>query len=133
MSIERPICAVGALVQADDRFLLVKRGREPQVGLWAVPGGKVGWGETMKEAVVREVAEETGLVVEVGDPVWIGESIGPGDPASWHFCLIDFAARQTGGELQCADDADEAGWFTREEALELPLTETMRQLFETLT
>jgi 8-oxo-dGTP diphosphatase len=86
----------------------------------------------MKAAVAREVAEETGLVVEVGEPVWIGESIGPGDPASWHFCLIDFVATPTGGELQWADDAAEVGWFTREEALSLPLTPTMRELFETL-
>jgi ADP-ribose pyrophosphatase YjhB (NUDIX family) len=84
----------------------------------------------MRAAAAREVAEETGLEVQIGDPVWVGESIGPGNPPAWHFCLVDFAATTTGGDLANADDAAEVGWFTREEALRLPLTPTMRELFE---
>jgi len=132
MPTDHPVCGVGALIRRDERYLLVRRGREPQAGLWAVPGGKVGWGESMHSALKREVEEETGLEVEVGDPVWVGESIGPGTPPAWHFCLVDFHATAVGGELQPADDAAEAAWFSREEALALPLTPTMRELFASL-
>lgn len=132
MSTDRPVCGVGALVRSGNRFLLIRRGREPQAGMWSVPGGKVSWGESMKAAVAREVKEETGLVVEVGDPIWVGESIGPGDPPEWHFCLVDYDAVAVSGKLASADDAEEAGWFTFEEALGLPLTPTMRELFGSL-
>ena len=102
MSTDRlPPLAVGALVRDDqERILLIQRGKEPNRGRWTVPGGKVEWGETMKEAVGREVVEETGLEVEVLDPVWIGELIDPGRPPEWHFVLIDFAAVPVGGELR---------------------------------
>ncbi|MFN2487343.1 MAG: NUDIX hydrolase [Acidimicrobiia bacterium] len=127
-----PICGVGALVRSEDRFLLIKRARPPQAGMWAVPGGKVEWGESLREAVIREVAEETGLAVEVGKPIWVGERIGPGEPAEWHICLVDFDAFAVGGELAPGDDAAEVGWFTHSEALKLALTPTMRSMFESI-
>ncbi|HEY6634873.1 MAG TPA: NUDIX domain-containing protein, partial [Acidimicrobiia bacterium] len=72
----RVLVGVGVvLTDADGRLLLIQRGREPGKGLWAVPGGKVEWGEKMRDAARREVAEETGLEVEVGDVVWVGEVI----------------------------------------------------------
>lgn len=116
----------------DGRVLLVMRGREPNRGLWAVPGGKVDLGESVHEAVRREVAEETGLVVEVGDVLWVGESIGPGRPPQWHYVLVDFLARLLSGEAAAADDADAVGWFDVDEALQLPLTPTMPALLARL-
>jgi ADP-ribose pyrophosphatase YjhB (NUDIX family) len=89
-------------------------------------------GETMREALVREVAEETGLQVVVGDPVWVGEAMEMRHPPGWHFILIDFEASPVGGELAVGDDAAEVGWFTRDEALQLPLTTTMHALFEAI-
>lgn len=129
---ERPIPGVGVAVVADSRLLLVKRGREPGRGLWAVPGGKVEAGEELTATARREVAEETGLEVVVEDVVWVGESIGPGDPPAWHYVLIDFIGRVVGGEAVAADDADEVGWFTDEEARRLPLTPTMPGLLDKL-
>lgn len=129
---ERPIPGVGVAVVADGRLLLVKRGREPGRGLWAVPGGKVEAGEELTATARREVAEETGLEVVVEDVVWVGESIGPGDPPAWHYVLIDFVGRVVGGEAVAADDADEVGWFTEEEARRLPLTPTMPGLLDKL-
>lgn len=118
---------------ADRRLLLVRRGREPGRGLWAVPGGKVEAGEEVRTAARREVAEETGLEVEIEDVVWVGESIGPGDPPAWHYVLIDFVGRMTAeGDAVAADDAAEVGWFTDEEARRLPLTPTMPGLLDKL-
>ena len=70
---DRPVVGVGVLVEDGDRYLLVQRGKEPRKGRWAVPGGKVERGERLKEAAAREVLEETGLVVEVGEVIWVGE------------------------------------------------------------
>ena len=99
---DRPVVGVGAVVVDNGRILLVKRGREPGKGLWAVPGGKVHAGETLRGAVEREVKEETGLDVDAGDVVWVGESIGD----HGHLVLIDFLATVRGVQLAAADDAD---------------------------
>lgn len=114
------------------RVLLVRRRRDPGRGLWAVPGGKVEMGETVAGTARREVLEETGLEVEVGEVVWVGESIGPGDPPAWHYVLIDFLGTVVGGRLHPGDDAAEAAWFTLEEARALPLTPTMPPLLDEL-
>lgn len=126
--VQRPICGVGVAVMAGDRLLLVRRGRPPGEGLWAVPGGKVEYGESMFATARREVQEETGLEIEVGEVVWAGDSLGPGYPPEWHYCLVDFIGQVTGGELKASDDAAEVGWFTLEEAAQLPLTSTMPAL-----
>lgn len=129
---DRPIPGVGVAVVDDGRILLVQRGREPGRGLWAVPGGKVDMGETLVEAARREAREETGLDVEVEEVVWAGESIGPGHPPEWHYVLVDFRARRTGGHPVAGDDAARVGWFSVEEARRLPLTPTMPALLDEL-
>lgn len=119
---------VGVAVVEDGKLLLIKRGRAPGRGKWAVPGGKVNRGEPMKEAARREVREETGLDVEVGEAVWVGEFIDD----TYHIVMIDFAGQVVGGELQAADDAEEVRWVPLEEAAEYPLTLTMYDLVDTL-
>lgn len=115
-----------------DRILLVRRGRDPGRGLWAVPGGKLELGERLVDAARREVREETGLEVEIGELVWVGDSIGPGDPPAWHYALIDFLGTVVGGALSPGDDADEVAWYTLAEARSLPLTPTMPGLLDVL-
>lgn len=127
-TVERPIVGVGVAIVDDDHLLLIKRGKEPGKGLWAVPGGKVDHGETLQEAARREVTEETGLEVDIGEIVWVGESIT--DHA--HLVLIDFRGTVSGGELAAADDADEAAWVALDKAEEYPLTPTMYELIEEL-
>ena len=125
-----PIPSVGAVMIDDGRILVVQRGRGPYAGSWAIPGGRQRRGETMQDAVRREVREETGLVVEVGDPVWIGDIIDPADPPSYHYTVVDFTAFAIGGELEAGDDAADARWVDLDEVRGLPLTPTM---FELLT
>lgn len=128
-----PIPGVGVAVLHDGRLLLIRRGRGPGQGFWAVPGGKVDLGERLADAAVREVMEETGLAISVGPVVWVGESIGPGDPPEWHYTLVDFLGAPTGGsEIEARDDAADARWVTLEEARLLPLTPTMWPLLEVL-
>jgi 8-oxo-dGTP diphosphatase len=128
----RPICGVGGVMFDDGRLLLVQRGRPPGQGLWAVPGGKVRFGETMTDAVRREVLEETGLQVRPDRVIWAGDSIGPGEPPAWHFCLVDYACVVESGELLAGDDAAAIAWVPLGVAREYPLTATMSGLLDVL-
>jgi len=131
--IERhPIPAVGAVVIDHDRLLLVRRSKGAYAGAWAVPGGRQRLGETMREAVVREVGEETGLEVEVGEPIWVGDIIDPTDP-SRHYTVIDFLATPVGGTLAAGDDAAEVRWVAFDELGDYRLTPTMEELVTVLS
>lgn len=116
----------------DGRLLLIRRGRGSLAGKWAIPGGKVRLGETLIQAARRETEEETGLVVTVGDVVWVGETIGPGSPPEWHFVLIDFLGIVESGSLVAGDDAAEARWVHLDEVEGYDLTPTMHPLLEVL-
>jgi ADP-ribose pyrophosphatase YjhB (NUDIX family) len=125
-----PRPGVGVVVVEDGRILLVQRGRDPGKGMWAVPGGRQHFGEPLRDAARREAREETGLDVVIGDVVWVGDSIGPGDPPAWHFAIIDFLAHPIAGELRAADDADDVRWVDADEARSLPLVPTMPSLLD---
>lgn len=106
-----PEVCVGAVARRGDEVLLVRRGRPPGAGLWSLPGGRVRPGEDLHSAVVREIAEETGLEVVVDAFVGWVERIGPGPPAH-HFVILDFAVTvlDPDAELVPGDDAAEAAW-----------------------
>jgi 8-oxo-dGTP diphosphatase len=114
---QTPLVGVGAVIVRDRRVLLIRRGQAPLLGEWSLPGGVLECGETLREAAVREAREETGLEVETVDMLGVYERIIPGDDGRtrYHYVLIDFLCRPTGGELQAGSDAAEVGWFTREE------------------
>ncbi|WP_449065897.1 NUDIX hydrolase [Planomonospora algeriensis] len=110
---------MGAIITDDSRrLLLVRRGRPPGEGLWSVPGGRVEPGESDAEAVVREVAEETGLTVSVGPPAGTVDRPGPGGVV---YEIRDYLAEVVGGVLVPGDDAADARWFDPGELPRLPL------------
>jgi len=109
---DRPFVGVGAVVLDGSRVLLVKRGQAPLKGHWSLPGGAVETGETLEQAVTREVLEETGVAIEVGPIVEVLDRISRDveGRVEHHYVLVDFVARPTGGVLQGASDADDAAW-----------------------
>jgi 8-oxo-dGTP diphosphatase len=120
MSILGPVVAVGAVVwRGPERLLLVRRGQTPRRGEWSIPGGRVEVGERLREALAREVTEETGLAIAVEgliDAVDFVERDGNGAVTA-HYVLIDFSAQWVSGEASPASDVAECGWFTPDEAL----------------
>lgn len=100
-----PRIAVGGVVidrrGAEPQVLLIKRGRPPMEGRWSLPGGRVEPGETLVQAVRREILEETGLDVEVGALIEVVEII---DPAH-HYVILDYVCEPRGGVLRPGDDA----------------------------
>ena len=106
----RRIPCVGAIItDSAGRLLLIKRGHEPGMGLWSIPGGRIEPGESPEQAVVREVQEETGLSVVCGPLVGSVERPGlAGDVVD----IQDYAATVTGGVLTAGDDAADARWVS---------------------
>ena len=113
---QRPVLGVGALIFDRDRILLVERGKEPLKGYWSLPGGVLETGETLAEAVTREVREETGLETEAVSVLEIFERIirDAGGLPEYHYVLVDYICRITGGTLRAADDASRVEWVSRD-------------------
>src|SRR5579862_4194484 len=101
---ECPLVGVGAVIAEKDRVVLVKRGHAPLLGEWSIPGGMLEVGETLRQAAVREVLEETGLRVEVGELLGVFDRIVRDDNERtlYHYVLIDFLCRRIVGEPQGA-------------------------------
>ncbi len=110
---ERPeseLC-IGGVAIRDGKILLVKRAHKPAEGYWSIPGGRVEKGETLEEAVKREMLEECSVSVEVGDVVCVAEVLRDGK----HYVIVDFYV-EFDGEVRAGEDALDAGWFGLEEA-----------------
>ena len=125
-----PRVAVGAVVFKDERVLLVRRGQAPARGQWAIPGGGVNLGESLKEAAEREILEETGIRIAAGDPIYVFEVIDPDsdDRIRYHYVIVDLAAAYRGGRLRCGDDALEARWVAAGELARLDVNPATRNL-----
>jgi 8-oxo-dGTP diphosphatase len=113
------------LIFADGGLLLVERGKEPLKGFWSLPGGIVEAGERLEDAIRREVQEETGLEIEVLSMFEIFERIIPDDAgnAEYHYVLIDYLCKPTGGQLLAASDVSRVAWVPERNLLEYRLTE----------
>lgn len=115
-----PIPAVGALIFERNHVLLVQRGNAPARGRWAIPGGRVEWGELLAEAVAREVLEETGIRVSAGEMIYWFEprtNLDSNGMPQFHYVILDFLAvpitpRQV---PRPGDDALDARWIPLDE------------------
>lgn len=125
---QNPIRAVSAAILHEGRFLLVKRGRAPALGLYAFPGGRVEPGETLAEAVRREVIEETGALIAGIQHVVDLELASEQDNQRVEFILSVHAACFAGGEVAAGDDAAAVAWLTLDEMARLPLAGSVLEI-----
>lgn len=121
---DRPAIGVGAIVIRREQLLLVRRGRGPAAGRWSVPGGHVEGGETLAEAVTRELREETGLDGVCGELVDWAERIDD----EHHHVILDFRVEVLDDEVSAGDDAAEAAWVPVGDVGELHLVDGLAEL-----
>ncbi len=129
-----PRVAVGGVVFKDDRVLLVRRGKPPSEGEWAIPGGSVELGETLQEAVAREILEETGISIRVGELVHLFDDVRKDETGRvrFHYVILDFAGEFLSGKVKAADDARDAGWVSPEDFRHLNVNKNTIKLMRKL-
>jgi len=126
LSSKKIVVGVGVFIRDNDKVLLIRRSRDPGKGKWAIPGGRLRFGEKVKDAAIREIEEETGLKIEITKlidvvDVFTRDSKGK---LKEHFVIVDFEGRVIGGELRASSDALEARWVNKSLIHEYELTES---------
>ena len=113
-------------------ILIVERGREPLKGYWSLPGGLVETGETLEQALKREILEETGLEVKLVHMFEVFERImrDPQGQAEYHYVLMDYVCKVVGGDLRAGDDVSRAAWVPRADLKNYRLTEGTLDVIE---
>jgi 8-oxo-dGTP diphosphatase len=128
----RPIVGVGVVVIREGKILLEKRKNDPGRGKWSVPGGIVELGENLERTVVREMSEETGLLVIAPEPLDVINQVtlDENNRVKYHFVIIDYLVKLKGGTLKAASDAAELEWVSFEDVEKRDLTKSFRNFFE---
>jgi 8-oxo-dGTP diphosphatase len=123
---DRPVVGIGGVLMEDNRTLLIKRGTEPLLGQWSIPGGTLELGESLQDGVAREMLEETGLEVRVLDMIEVFDriflepeaKIVNGKPGpKYHFVIVDYLCERVSGTPQAGSDVTDLA-FAREDELE---------------
>lgn len=128
----QPLVGLGAIVWKDGKVLMVQRGKPPRAGIWSLPGGAQHLGETVAQGIHREIAEETGVRIELLGLVDVIDSVqtAPDGRILYHYTIIDYAARWVGGEVVAGDDAAAAAWFDPADLHKLDLWEETHRVIE---
>jgi 8-oxo-dGTP diphosphatase len=125
-----PIVAVGVIIRQDDRIVLIRRAKEPATGRWTFPGGAIELGESLHGAARREVEEETGLLIDVGEVAAVVDNVvhdGAGR-VQYHYVIVDYFAHPVGGSLQPGTDVSDARWVRLADLEGLDMTDKAGQL-----
>jgi 8-oxo-dGTP diphosphatase len=128
---ERPVVGVGGVIVDRGRTVLIRRGTEPLLGEWSIPGGTIEIGETIEEAVRRELREETGLEVRVLELIELFDRIYPQDGATaqdkkrprYHYVIADYLCELVGGEPRAGSDVTDLAFAREEDLRKFHLTE----------
>jgi ADP-ribose pyrophosphatase YjhB (NUDIX family) len=134
---EKPIVGVGGVVIEDGKALLIRRGNEPLMGQWSIPGGTLELGETLLEGTARELKEETGLEVKVLEMIEVFERINFGRGADetfttleerrkprFHFVIVDYLCERIAGHAVAGGDVTDVAWASEDELEKFALTPT---------
>jgi 8-oxo-dGTP diphosphatase len=130
---ERPVVGVGGVVLENGRTLLIKRGSEPLLGEWSIPGGTLELGESLQEGVARELREETGLevavldMIEVFDRIFRDTKFGGREIAGrpkYHYVIVDYLCERVAGEARAGSDVTDVAYAAEEELERFHLTPT---------
>lgn len=126
----RPVLSVGAIIVREYKVLIVKRGAEPGLGRWSVPGGAVELGESIEDTVKRETFEETGLKVSptrlVGNHEYVGQDADRN--IRFHYVIVYWECEYVEGEAQPSSDVDETRWVDFEELKGYDITDGTRKM-----
>jgi ADP-ribose pyrophosphatase YjhB (NUDIX family) len=130
---DRPVVGVGGVVIEDGRALLIKRGTEPLLGQWSIPGGTLELGESLQHGVARELLEETGLEVQVLDMIEAFDRIFL-DPAApnagdrsrpkYHYVIVDYLCERLAGEAKAGSDVTDIAYAREDELEKFHMTST---------
>ncbi len=129
---KQPLVGVGAVLICNGKILLEKRKNEPGKGKWSIPGGLVELGESVEETVIREVHEETGLLVEKPEHIDVVDNVTRDENGEikYHFVIIDYFVKLKGGTLKASSDAEELRWVAFDEVEKYDLTKTFKAFFQ---
>src|SRR5208282_362576 len=114
---ERPLVGVGGVVIQDGRALLIRRGGPPLQGEWSIPGGTLELGESIADGIRRELLEETGVEVRVGELIEVFDRIFPdvSGRIQYHFVIVDYLCEVVRGEARAGSDVTDIAWAREEE------------------
>ncbi|MCK4952707.1 NUDIX hydrolase [Candidatus Bathyarchaeota archaeon] len=128
----QPIIGVGAVIIRNGKLLLEQRKANPGRGKWSVPGGVVELGESSKQTVIREVKEETNLIVEEPTLIDVVNYIVLDEKrkVKYHFLIVEYFMKLKGGTLKAADDAAELRWVSFDEVKNYDLIKSFREFFQ---
>ena len=130
---DRPVVGVGGVVIENGRALLIKRGSEPLLGQWSIPGGTLELGESLQEGVARELLEETGLevqvldMIEAFDRIFLDLAAPDAEKRSrpkYHYVIVDYLCERLGGEAQAGSDVTDIAYATEGELEKFHMTAT---------